>query len=701
MIDPTIENVKIPPLLQPFTYICPVSFLYPLFLVAGLALAIPVIIHLFNLRKYKVVLFPHTRFLKNIQLNSRKQSQVRYKWLLAMRLLFLATLILAFAQPFFNKANTKTAGNKIQVIYLDNSYSMSAKKGARSVLDIAREAARKQVLHSVPGSRFVFLTNDIPASFRAEPADKVIREINNTDVSSSLRTVNQVLQTTQSILQNEGAGEADLYYYSDFQLNAFPVIPDKALLKNITFSGLPVQTDEAADIYIDTAFLTTPVLQTGKGNALVVRTHMAGKVPKDNPVLNLAINGQVKSAASLSFTEKNERSDTLSFQVNNAEWQNIELTVNDAGMRFDDTFRITARSSPSLSVLVLNEGQPNPYIQAAFRAYNGFRLNPVDISSSPASYQAWKQYNLVILNGITHLDDALGKTLNEALQQGQSICIFPGRTGNIQALNDGLKSVGDIRIDAIDTAVQTASSLQQGSALVKDLFEKIPDNVQLPVANWHYNIHAGLSANQQSVLSFRNGDPLLARYTPSRGQLYICATSADLQSGNFPGSYFFTPFLYEMAMQSGGSSIYAITAGAQQAVYLPMANVTERNTVHIYARGVDIIPPQRPNGAGLDVFADQAIQQPGFYSLSSPGGDSTRIALNQDKRESVMDFRDISVLKKDWKGDNIKWLNISDTGHISDSDEPFPLWKVCVILALIMLAGETYLLARNQKVQIA
>ena len=154
--------------------------------------------------------------------------------------------------------------------------------------------------------------------------------------------------------------------------------------------------------------------------------------------------------------------------------------------------------------------------------------------------------------------------LADAMQQGQSICIFPGKTSNLQALNDGLKQVGDIRITGTDTAVQTASSIQQGSALVRDLFEKIPENVQLPVANWHYIISAGLSANQQSVLSFRNGDPLLALYTPSRGQLYICATAADLQSGNFPGSYFFTPFLYQMAMQSSSSSIYAITLGAQQ-----------------------------------------------------------------------------------------------------------------------------------------
>ena len=669
------------------------SFLYPLFLVAGLSLAIPVLIHLFNLRKYKTVLFPHTRFLKNIQLNSQKQSQIRYKWLLVTRLLFLASLILAFAQPFFNKNNKAAGENKFQVIYIDNSYSMSVKKGAMSVLDIAKEAARKQVRHARPGTKFVLLTNDKPVSYRAEPADKVFAEINTTELSSASKTVNEVLANAQSVLQNEGKGGADVYYYSDFQKSAFPAVPDKSLMKDITFYGLPVQSDEAQDVYIDTAWLTTPVLQTGKSNYIVVHTRCIGDVPKESPVLSLAINGQVKSAASLKFSDKKESFDTLNFQVNNASWQQISLTLNDASVRFDDTFRITARSSPNLSVLVLNEGQPNTYIQAAFRAYNGFRLNQVDISTAPKS---WREYNLVILNGVTHIDDGLGKTLNDALQQGQSICIFPGRTANIQLLNDGLKEVGDIHISAVDTAAQTASSLQQGSMLVKDLFDKIPDNVQLPVANWHYTITAGLSANQQSVLSFRNGDPLLARYTPSKGQLYICATAADLRSGNFPGSYFFTPFLYEMAMQSSSSSVYAISGGSQQAVYLPQANVTERNTVHVYGRGLDIIPPQRPDGAGLDIYINQAVQLPGFYALSpAAGGDTTDIALNQDKAESQLDFRDINALKSEWKGDNIKWVSITGSGSIADNgNEGFPLWKVCVILALVMLAAETFLLAR-------
>jgi len=672
-----------------------VSFLYPFFLIAGVSLAIPVLIHLFNLRKYKTVLFPHTRFLKNIQLNSRKQSQVRYKWLLLARMLFLTCLVLAFAQPFFMNKNDATTDHKLQIIYLDNSYSMSAKKGARTLLEIAKEAATRQVRKALPGSRFVLITNDKPASFHAEPADKIYAAIQATEISASPGTINKALAAAQSILQNESAKNADLYYYSDFQQSSFPVQPPKELTEHITFYGLPVQPEEAENIYIDTAYLTTPVLQADKSNYLVVRTRCAGKAPKESPVLSLSVNGQVKSAASLALSDKNESVDTLSFQVSGNGWQQVSLTLNDVSMRFDDTFRIAARCAPNLSVLVINEGQVNPYIQASFRAYNGFRLNQADITAIPADR---KQYNLVILNGITRIDETLGKTISESLQEGQTICIFPGRTANVQQLNEGLKQVGDIQITGLDTSVQTASLLQQGSALVKDLFEKIPDNVQLPVANWHYTISSGLSANQQSVLGFRNGDPLLARYTPSRGQLFLCATSADLQSGNFPGSYFFTPFLYLMAMQSGGGSVFAITAGTPDPVYLALANVSERNTIHIFGKDADVIPPQRPNGAGLDVYMGQSVQEPGFYALTATGSDTTQVAVNQSKNESLPSFRSMDALQKEWKGDNIKWMNITAEGTLTGAggNMNFPLWKVCVILSLVMLALETFLLARNK-----
>ena len=64
-------------------------FVNPLFLVALFALGIPIAIHLFNFRKYKLFYFSNTQFLQELKQRTQRQSQLR-KWiLLSLRLLAL------------------------------------------------------------------------------------------------------------------------------------------------------------------------------------------------------------------------------------------------------------------------------------------------------------------------------------------------------------------------------------------------------------------------------------------------------------------------------------------------------------------------------------------------------------------------------------------------------------------------------------
>lgn len=616
---------------------------------------------------------------------------MRYKWLLAARIAFLLLLILAFAQPFFNSKNAQAPEASLQIIYLDNSPSMSVKTGVRTLLDLAKEYVRKQLQQAPQGSKFLILTNDRPQSYQPVSVEKALQSVNDVDISSGSKTASQVFNTVQGLMQSEARPYAQLFYYSDFQKNQFPAAPDANALKNIRLFAMPLKANAPANVYIDTAILTSPMLQTGQNNQLIVTTKYTGKPPSEMPVLQLIINGQVKSASSLNFNEKKESIDTLSFQTNEAGWQQMNLVVNDA-VRFDDTFRIAARSNSNLSVLVLNEQQPNPFIQAAFRAYEGFRLDNRQITEQVDM----KPYSLIILNGITQFTEALTQQVADALQQGQSVAVFPNKTNAINALNEGLSRIASLQITGIDTAAQTATTLQQGNDLVKDIFERIPDNVQLPQANWHYTLQAALSANLQSVISFRNGDPLLAEFAPAKGKLYMLTTAADLQSGNFPGSYFFAPFLYQMAARSGTENIFSIPAGTEQPVYLSFKNTGERNMVHLIGNGDDIIPPQRPAGAGLNVFPGKVQSQAGFYTLTAPGNDSVLIAMNESRSESALELWSIPELKKQWKDADITWGETNETVRINSSiTANFPLWKVCVILAVIMLAIETYLLAGN------
>ncbi|NNF81477.1 MAG: hypothetical protein HKM99_01920, partial [Flavobacteriaceae bacterium] len=102
------------------------QFKQPEILYALILLLIPIIVHLFQLRRFKKVPFTNVEFLKTVTKQTRK-SRVLKKWLvLATRLLMLAAIILAFAQPFTSE-NEEALTESETVIYLDNSFSMQAK----------------------------------------------------------------------------------------------------------------------------------------------------------------------------------------------------------------------------------------------------------------------------------------------------------------------------------------------------------------------------------------------------------------------------------------------------------------------------------------------------------------------------------------------------------------------------------------------
>ncbi|MBL0031994.1 MAG: BatA domain-containing protein [Bacteroidetes bacterium] len=76
------------------------QFIYPEFLFALSVLAIPIIIHLFNFRRFKKIYFTNVRFLKEIKQDTQSKSKLKHLLVLLSRLLALTFLVLAFAQPF-------------------------------------------------------------------------------------------------------------------------------------------------------------------------------------------------------------------------------------------------------------------------------------------------------------------------------------------------------------------------------------------------------------------------------------------------------------------------------------------------------------------------------------------------------------------------------------------------------------------------
>src|SRR3954468_9797392 len=137
-------------------------FVYPLFLWALAAITIPIIIHLFNFRRYKKVYFTNVKFLKELQQESKSKSRLKELLILAARCLAIACLVLAFCQPFIPGTDSGiiNTGAKAISLYIDNSFSMENVNKQGPLLEIAKSRAKEVIKAFGVADRFQVITND-------------------------------------------------------------------------------------------------------------------------------------------------------------------------------------------------------------------------------------------------------------------------------------------------------------------------------------------------------------------------------------------------------------------------------------------------------------------------------------------------------------------------------------------------------------
>jgi len=137
------------------------QFLFPSFLWALLALAIPIIIHLFHFRRFKKVYFTNVKFLKELKEETSNRNRIKNLLVLLSRLLALGFLVFAFAQPILFEGEEVKAGRKAVSVFVDNSFSMNATQNNAALLTIAKERARQIIQAYGESDEYQILTNEL------------------------------------------------------------------------------------------------------------------------------------------------------------------------------------------------------------------------------------------------------------------------------------------------------------------------------------------------------------------------------------------------------------------------------------------------------------------------------------------------------------------------------------------------------------
>ena len=230
------------------------NFLFPTFLIGLAAIAIPIIIHLFNFRKYKKVYFTNVQFLKELKQESDSKSKLKEWLILAMRILAIVCLVFAFAQPFIPGKSKAVQGEKAISIYIDNSFSMESTNKKGTLLENAKEYAIEIVNTFNASDKFQLLTNDFEGKHqRFVSKEDFIEQLNDVKISSATKALNDVLKRQQDFLQNSSSKSKRIFLLSDFQKNTSD-FKKTDVDTSIVVSCIPIASSEVSNIYIDSVW---------------------------------------------------------------------------------------------------------------------------------------------------------------------------------------------------------------------------------------------------------------------------------------------------------------------------------------------------------------------------------------------------------------------------------------------------------------
>lgn len=379
----------------------------PQLLYALFALAIPILIHLFNLRRHKTILFSSVRFLKNIKQENTKKRNLKNILVLITRLLAITFLILAFCKPFIKEDKGYISSNKV-FIYVDNSFSMDAIDEDGRLIDIAKNYALN-IAQSHNNEEVYLLTNNINNQNTLILNNKELTiKINDIETRGNSKNINQIIQIKESI----STSKDKIYIISDFQKKFISndlISDDKNIIKLI-----PINNPNTNNISLDSLWINQPIITSKNEIEIFLKISNYGN-KNSNTSVSLEINNKLETKRIIIIEEN--KSEIYSFKIIVDQIDNIngKFIIEDYPISFDNTLYFSLNKSQKINILNIYENESVNNFNYLFKDTSMFSYKSSKISNiqySEISYQ-----DFVILNEINSCSDALEKYLIQILKK--------------------------------------------------------------------------------------------------------------------------------------------------------------------------------------------------------------------------------------------------------------------------------------------
>ena len=654
-----------------------------------LALLIPIIIHLFNFRRHKLVYFSNTAVLRSIQQENAKTRKLKYLVTLLLRCLFIAGLVIAFAFPYHpeKQLNVNTAESLVGV-YIDNSMSMKGQSQRTTLIEDARQSARDLVHKLNPSNRYLLMTNsfEIQNEYPMNQ-EEMLDQLDRMNPDGAPVPMGEVMDRFGMLAKQHGFTSSTLFVYSDFQRNTFDLSAAKADT-TMQVVVVPMLPEFTSNLYIDSVWLASPIVQTGLTNDLMVRVVNQGdKEVKGLPV-NFTMNGATAASTTVDLEKNGTAEVEMQFVVENNGEQQCSVSLMDHPITFDDTYNFVISVKPSLSVVELGSEASNCAL--IFDDDEQFRYTLMEPSRFDLGTIA--QAQLLIVNETASMNETLQQTLLDAVSEGSSLMVFPS-VDDPKSHRYLYEKLGLTMMET-DTNATAVEDLAMQHAFFSDLILDLPQHPDLPKVRQHIRLKTnGLATH---LLTLQNGDPFLMTETVGKGQAFVMATALDPRWSDLADNALFVPMMVKTAFMGGRLDRLSYMIGMDKMLVLSDMNL-EGDHRFLFAnanRDFEQMPASEVRNGKVYLYLNDNLPEAGFYDLLVNDTLNRVTAWNESRVESRMDFTDRNEIEPAFKKSGFNVAAVLDTSDFATADlveamaHQSSQWKLFALIALLALLGE-------------
>ena len=644
-------------------------FKYPAVFYFLCVLIIPILIHLFNLQRFKKIEFTNVQFLKKIRLETRKNSKLKKRLILATRLLSFTALIFTFSQPYFG--DKKTEEVRHNYIYLDNSKSLNTNGINGNLLKIA---AQDIIENSPENERYSLLTNN---DFNINISKKeLVKSLKNLKFSNNITSIQDKINTIQTELKNKSINSYKILFISDFQYFSKN---KKTEFTNVIrpFSFVKLNSNAKNNISIDSVYINT--INTQKKLVSVVVKNQ-GESKKNIPIA-LYNSSKLINKRSFSILENEEIIIKFPIENSNKFKGKIQLTFNDAFL-FDNTFYFTMNTLSKTSIL--NIGKTLPSISKIF---NNDEFNFTSSTLQNVNYNLISSQQLIILNRLKSFSNVLKNSLLKFLKNGGNLLIIPNQNIELSSYNSLFKEINTGKIQSKNRDSLKITTINFEHPLINNVFTKEVRNFEYPttIINYTHNFKGN------AILLFENKTPFLHEISNSLSKIYLFSSPLNIQSSNFINSPLIVPTLYNIARQSLElNKPYYIL---QKENSIEIRKKIEKNEILKISNHIKSFIPPQENFANKVVFS--TLNEPkteGFYDIVLNKDTLTSIAYNNSSSESSLVSYNLNTVKKENKNIEIFSSIKEYFKEKNEKNEVQSLWRLFLAIAIVSLSLEILIL---------